>query len=226
MPVQIEENRLVQFRFEPSYLNDYPELKSRPEDVLRSNGFKATFSSINLDGGNVVNCADKTIVTERIFDENPDWDKEELIGELQKLLGGTLYTIPTIKGDLTGHADGHVRFVDNETILVNNLDTEDGYWKEGFFKMIEKSGLNYIEIPWFLPVKSKNIYSAQGIYLNYLELGNLIIFPVFETPGNKDREAFDTIKAAFPNRIIETVNINTIAEEGGLMNCITWTARL
>lgn len=226
MPVQAETDKFVQFRFEPSYLNDYQELKTIPGIVLKKNNIDACFSPINLDGGNLVNCDVKAIVTDRIFRENPEWDKIELLAELEKTLGVNVYVIPALNKDLTGHADGHVRFIDNDTILVNSLENEYAYWKEGFKNMIEKSGLNYVEMPWFEPPRRKKPYSAHGVYINYLQLGNLIIFPIFETSQNKDEEAFDIVKQAFPNHIIEPVNINNIAEEGGLMNCISWSFKI
>jgi agmatine deiminase len=64
------------------------------------------------------------------------------------------------------------------------------------------------------------------MYINYLEVGNLIILPKFEIEGNRDQEAFDLFKTLFPNRPVEQVNINSIAEEGGLLNCITWNIKI
>jgi len=61
--------------------------------------------------------------------------------------------------------------------------------------------------------------------VNYLEIGNLIVFPVFELEGNKDEEAFDLISSLYPNKFIERINITDIAIEGGLMNCISWNIK-
>ena len=55
MPVQTERGKFVQFRYEPSYLKDYPELQSDPTEVCKANNIESQFSKINLDGGNVVN---------------------------------------------------------------------------------------------------------------------------------------------------------------------------
>ena len=58
--------------------------------------------------------------------------------------------------------------------------------------------------------------------MNYLEIGKLVVLPVFEVPGNKDAEALERFRQIFPDRIIETINYNEIGLEGGLLNCTTW----
>jgi agmatine deiminase len=80
-------------------------------------------------------------------------------------------------------------------------------------------------MPWFEPKLKNEPISALGIYVNYLEIDNLIIFPIFQIPGNKDQQALNTITNAFPNKIIEPININEIGLKGGLMNCISWNIR-
>lgn len=51
------------------------------------------------------------------------------------------------------------------------------------------------------------------------------MFPIFEVEGNKDLEALRVISETFPDRKIEPVNINEVANDGGLLNCVTWTIR-
>ena len=87
MPIQIARDQFIQFRYEPSYLKDYLELQSNPAIVCPSNNIPVTFSNINLDGGNLVNWSNKAIVTDRIFNENPEFtSKRQLISELEELL--------------------------------------------------------------------------------------------------------------------------------------------
>ena len=43
---------------------------------------------------------------------------------------------------------------------------------------------------------------------------------------NKDAEAIAAFKQIFPNKIIETINYNDVALEGGILNCTTWTYRI
>ena len=220
MPIQLEKSKFVQFRYEPSYLIDYPELRSMPKEVLKSNGITAQFSDINLDGGNVVRWKDKVILTERVFAEN-QIDATTLTHKLETLFEANVYFIPDISGDMTGHADGHVRFIDGNTVLVNELNSEYKYWQEGFLKMIKRAKLDFVEMPWFVPRDKR---SAIGIYVNYLEVCDLILFPVFDVPNNRDQEALQVIQDVFPWREIVPININEIGQHGGLLNCVTWSS--
>lgn len=225
MPIQVEIDDFVQFRYEPSYLGDFPELKSDTNLTLKSNSIEAKFSNINLDGGNVVRSSDKAILTTRVFKENPHLSKDQLIPELEELLGVEVLFIPDLKTDVTGHADGHLRFIDQETVLVNELKNEFKYWKDGFLSMAKSANLSFVEMPWFEHRDKKYPETAVGGYVNYLEAGALILFPVFEVRGNRDMEALNVISSVFPDRKIEPININEIGKYGGLLNCISWTVK-
>ena len=222
MPIQVGNNEFTQFRYEPSYLQDELELQSDPTEVCQANGIKPKFSQINLDGGNVVNWNDKAILTDRLFDENPEYsNKTKLIDELENLLQAQVIIIPQIKSDMTGHADGMVRFIDQNTILGNSRKYEYKYWKDGINKVLKEQGLTYIDIPFIDHKEPKYPDHAIGCYVNYLEVQNLIILPVFEVENNKDEEVIRLFNEILPDRKIETINYNDIGLFGGLLNCTT-----
>ena len=227
MPIQIESGKFIQFKYDPSYLKgnkEWEESRSDVKEVCRMNNIDAQFSDINIDGGNVLICDGRAILSDRLFSENPDWDKEKLIGELSKLLECEIIIIPAQKGDMTGHADGMVRFVNRNTILGNRLADEYKYWREGMQKVIEKYSLEYIDVPFLTDIKDpKHPLSAMGIYVNYLEVNNLIVLPVFGR--DEDKQVVDIIQKAFPDKAIETINYDEVAQEGGLLNCTTWVVR-
>lgn len=225
MPIQIEADEFIQFRYEPSYLKSELKLQSNPKTVLETNKLNAQFSNINLDGGNVIKWTDKSILTTRIFKENPEFTPTELTKEIERLLKTKILLIPDVTEDMTGHADGHLRFIDSNRVLVNELKGEFKYWQDGFLKMVKQAGLDYTEIPWFEHKDRNYKDTAIGGYVNYLEIGKVILFPIFEIKGNKDKEAIATIKKVFPDRIIEPINVNEIAKHGGLLNCITWSIK-
>lgn len=226
MPIQTESGKFIQFKYDPSYLKgnkEWEASRSDVKEVCRVNGIEAQFSDINLDGGNVLICDGKAILSNRIFSENSNWDKEKLVNELSKLLECEIIIIPAENDDMTGHADGMVRFVNRNTILGNKLADEYMYWREGMEKVIEHYGLKYIDVPFFLPKDPKHPHSAIGVYVNYLEVNNLIVLPVFGR--GEDKQAVDVLRQAFPDRVIETIDYNDVAQEGGLLNCTTWVVR-
>lgn len=222
MPVQLDKERFVQFRYEPSYLMNELELQSNPAEVCKANNINPCFSNINLDGGNIVNWTDRAIITDRVFDENPQYSsKSKLISEIEKLLEAEIIVIPQINSDITGHADGMVRFVNRNMVLGNDREQEYKYWKNRINKILKEKGIEYIDIP-FLEHKEKKFPGhAIGCYVNYLEVDNLIILPIFETKKNNDQMVFDKFREIFPERSIETINYNEIGLYGGLLNCTT-----
>lgn len=224
MPVQTESGTFVQFRYDPSYLKgkkEWEESRSDVKEVCRQNNIKAVFSDINLDGGNVLICKGRAIVSDRIFSENPEMEKETLLKELSRLLECEIIIIPSQKGDYTGHADGMVRFVDRSTIIGNKLDDEYKYWREGMLKVLVKFNIKYIDIPFVTGFKdAKHPNNALGIYVNYLMVNDLVVMPVYGI--KEDKQAFDVLKQAFPNKVIETIDYSDVAKEGGVLNCTTW----
>ena len=230
MPIQTESGKLIQFRYDPSYLKgnkEWEDSRSDVKEVCRLNGFEPIFSNIYLDGGNVLLCSGRAIISDRIFTENPEYtDKEQLVKELSELLEAEVIIIPAQNGDMTGHADGMVRFIDHDTLLGNNRSDEYKYWTNGIEKVLKDYSLKYIDVPFFYSYKdSKHPDHAIGVYVNYLEVGNLIVLPVFEIEGNKDEEAIAVFKQIFPDKIIETINFNDVALEGGVLNCTTWVVK-
>ena len=65
-------------------------------------------------------------------------------------------------------------------------------------------------------------WTAKGCYINYAQIGNLIIFPKFNI--NEDGNALKKIKELYPEPEchIETIDSNLIAKGGGVLNCLTW----
>lgn len=226
MPVRLESGKLIQFRYEPSYLMEdskYEAIRSDVHEVCRQNNINAQDSDINLDGGNVLICDGQAIISDRVFSENKEKDPESLKKELAQLLECEIIIIPTINGDLTGHADGMVRFVDRNTILGNNRAKEFKYWRDGINEVLMNHHLNYIDVPFFEPKRdSKHPDSAIGVYVNFLEVNNLIIAPVFN--NDMDKEVVAVLQKAFPGKLIETIDYSDVALEGGLLNCTTWVA--
>ena len=218
MPVKTKSGKYVSFRYEPSYLADNPQLRTNfKTDIAPS--FKVdnlVYSDINLDGGNVVfsPSKEKVIISDRVFSENHGISEAELTAKLEKLLEASLIIIPSLKSDMTGHADGMVRLVGENTAIVNAPLSPYGF-ETKVKKSLQNYGFNVIDFPYFY---SKGD-SAVGCYLNYLATEKSIFLPVFGV--DTDNEAIELAKNIFYKTIIP-VNINEIAEKGGLLNCISW----
>lgn len=217
MPVKTKSGKYVSFRYEPSYLAKNPQLRTNFQtDIAPHFALPVTYSNINLDGGNVVfsPSKEKVIISDRVFSENHGISEAELTAKLEKLLEASLIIIPSLKSDMTGHADGMVRFVGENTAIVNAPLSPYGFEMK-VKKSLQNYGFNVIDFPYFY----SNGDSAVGCYLNYLATEKSIFLPVFGV--DTDNEAIELAKNIFSKTIIP-VNINEIAEYGGLLNCISW----
>ena len=218
MPVKTKSRKYISFRYEPSYLKDCPELRTdfRKEIAPLLSLENLVYSDINLDGGNIVfsSSRETAIISDRIFIENRNYSSAELVQELEQLLEARVIIVPSLRSDMTGHADGMIRFVDENTAVGNASLSLFGL--EAHIKTtLRNYGIEVIDFPYF---DSKGD-SAVGCYLNFLETEQTIFLPVFGV--DIDNEAIDMAKNIF-NKTIIPVNINEIAEQGGVLNCISW----
>ena len=218
MPVKTKSGKYVSFRYEPSYLANNPQLRTNFKTDIAPN-FKVdnlVYTDINLDGGNVVfsPSKEKVIISDRVFSENLSISEAELTAKLEKLLEASVLIISSLKSDMTGHADGMVRLVGENTAIVNAPLSPYGF-ETKVKKSLQNYGFNVIDFPYFY---SKGD-SAVGCYLNFLETKETVFLPVFGV--NYDSKAMNKAKSIF-NKTIIPININEIAEDGGLLNCISW----
>ena len=67
MPVQVNKDKFVRFNYNPDYLRNYPEYKPYTSMMLSYLGVKVINSDLVVDGGNIISCGDKVIMTDKIF---------------------------------------------------------------------------------------------------------------------------------------------------------------
>lgn len=112
----------VRFRYAPSYLKGYDHLVTDFDRLAPIPEVETCRrSDIVLDGGNVGGWGGRGILTDRIFRENSQVDRPDLLGVLRELLRvDELIIIPVEPGDEVGHADGVVRFLDSGVVVIND----------------------------------------------------------------------------------------------------------
>jgi len=227
MPVQLELNKYTQFKYLPSYLKTIRGLKtiSDTDLVCQSINIKPdNKSEIILDGGNLIHWSDKVIMTDRIFRENPSYERKELLESLRKALEiETIYFVPEQPGDFTGHADGMLRFIDDKTILVNDYSKEKDWFKKAFEIALHNAGLETKTFP-YNPYSNSNNTDGKECYINYLQMKDIIFLPIYGM--KEDDEAFKQIQSIYPGYTIVTLDCNEIANEGGVLNCISWNIQV
>lgn len=225
MPIQTDFNKFVLFVYNPSYLQTKKYLKtiSDVDEICKAIGIETFKTDINIDGGNVTRWTNKVIMTDRVFKDNPTYERKQLIKELYELLQvDKIYFVPEQPGDFTGHSDGMVRFVDEHTVIINDYKQEKEEFYRAFEIAIHNTGLDYITIPYNVYDNKSNDH-ANGDYINYLQMGNTVIIPTFDI--KEDDIAVRQLETIFAAQNIQTIESNEIAYDGGLLNCITWNIK-
>ena len=218
MPVRTKTGKYVSFRYDPGYLENDPDLKTdfRRDISAQLPSPNIIYSEINLDGGNIVFSPSRetAVISDRVFTENWQCSSAELVQELERLLEARVIIIPSLSSDMTGHADGMMRFANETTAIGNSTRYRSGL--EIQIKIaLRNHGIEVIDFPYFSSPRD----SAVGCYLNFLETDTHLILPVFG--AGTDIEAIAAAESLF-KKIVVPVNINEIAVDGGAMNCISW----
>ena len=118
-------------------------------------------------------------MTDRVFKDNPIYERKQLIKKLYELLQvDKIYFVPEQPDDFTGHSDGMVRFIDEHTVIINDYKQEKEEFHRAFEIAIHNTGLDYITISYNVDDNKSNDH-ANGDYINYLQMANTVIIPTF-----------------------------------------------
>jgi len=221
MPIQISETEFVQFRYDPDYLKDrkYSQLKTVPTLINNALQIKPLYSDLILDGGNIIYSSDTAILTDKIFRDNHAIEKDKLIKIIQRSLKvKNFHILPKQPYDIYGHADGMVRFVDDNTILTNDFSNESNTYQKKIKKALSCIPVNIISL--YLPKKHRFCWA----YINYIQIGKNLILPITGYDG--EDEIKKQFKEIFPSYNILTVESKEILSKGGGLHCISWNVKL
>jgi agmatine deiminase len=226
-PVQVGPDAFVQFTYRPDYLRDGYENRITGPEVFAQlpwvRGLEG--SGLVIDGGNVVGVPGTAILTDKVYRENPTWDRDELRKELRRLLGvERLIIVPKEPYDAIGHSDGMVRFIDASTVVANDYSTVDPEFGERFHGGLRANGLTVVLIP-YRPENNPNngIDSAVGNYANFLRVQHLVFMPAYGLA--EDTIAVETLQHLCPEATVVSIDCVGLAREGGVLQCVTWTVR-
>lgn len=223
MPIQNGLGDFIKFDYSPDYLRSktYSITKTDVTEVCRQINVNTLVTNIVLDGGNVVHSGNKVIMCDKVLKENPNLEKHELIDCLRYLFRvNYVLLIPTHPDDIFGHSDGILRFLNNNTVLVSDYSKDAPEYWDDLIYTLTKYKLKIIKVPCNTS-KNKYSYDATGIYINYLQIGKHIILPSYDLTEDKIVE--DQFKLLFPKHKVLCIKSNSIAKQGGVLNCISWT---
>jgi agmatine deiminase len=196
MPVQVDAKKYIQFKYKGygTGYADYPWLQIPqhiPQLMIQSNQIAP--SALVLDGGGVVQCNGKAIITEKVFSDNTKYHPEDIVRHLQDLLHSDVIIIPMEPGDTLGHSDGIVKFINDTTVLLNKYNSD---YETQVRDLLKQAGLDVVAMPFAYdkcpqmddvtfhkkyPLADDN-NPALGYYINFLLTRRCILLPAFGFP--------------------------------------------
>ena len=195
---------------------------------------KDLFGEIVMEGGNIINST-----RDYIFNKNPivmhnslSWSgiKERIKLLFNESIDGNYHFIdikPLTGDDTNGHIDNFVRFKDDKHILymstddVNHPDYENLKKLENELKILITQTN---DISFMTPINHtcNDIVRSKGgdilpfSYLNFIRVGDVIIFPMNLNTSSKDKR---DIKILFPNKNIYFIESSALLNEFGGLHC-------
>jgi agmatine deiminase len=221
MPLQMEANRFLQFRYEPTYLQSEKWIHTQTDSELVCSeiGIACEKSKLKLDGGNIIKGDSWVIITDKVFSENKQLTHNQVISELERLLQVKIIIIPREPYEMTGHADGILHYYSKDTVLVNHYEgNKSDRFQTKLNNSLKSAGISSIEVPYH-PIKGKSL-SAEGLYINFLQMDKFILVPSFDMI--EEDQTFQLFEQLFPSSVIRSINSQEIAQDGGVLNCISW----
>lgn len=230
MPIQVSEEKFIEFRYDPDYLQGEENriFKTYTDIVCDAIRLKTIKTDILIDGGNVIKSNDAVILTDKILIENEGiYRPDQLINELKRLFEvEKVILIPWDEtNDSFGHADGMIRFVDEKKVLLQGyFDTYSKKFRDKLLNTLSQNDIKWVKLEY-------NVHKEDSLrnwaYINFLQTKDLIIVPKLGI--DEDEQALLQIKSIFTdyaerNRIFQ-VNMNAVLEGGGALNCSTWTIK-
>ena len=219
MPLVLDDDRFLLYRYYPNYLLSKETDKCYITDaakVCKGINLSCVKTDLIIDGGNMVRAGNYLIMTEKIFFENPHLKVSEVTEEMERLTNLKLLLLPWDREEKYGHSDGIVRCINSQTVLMTNYGDFDKSYADEFEKRL-KSHFEVKTLKYNVP----HLNSLSWAYINYLEVGNIIIVPALGIP--EDRQAMTQIKKVFPHKFVVQIRMEEIVKQGGALNCLTWT---
>lgn len=227
MPIQISDEKFIEYRYDPDYLQakKYRRIKSYPDIICEKNNISTQKTDLIIDGGNVIKSNDSVIMTDKVISENKEnYGRDIIVDKLKELFEtDKIALIPwDIENDEYGHADGMIRFIDNQNVLLQGyFDKYKEKFKNHLYGELDRIGLKWKMMEFHLNVEDERNWA----YMNFLQTKDLILLPKFGI--DEDIQAFEQIENYFTDykgRIAQ-VDMTDIVKFGGALNCITWTTK-
>lgn len=245
-PLITEEGEMyipVKFNYNPSFVEkkyaQYIEQDNQiGEDIgkrLISEGIRSV--DFNWDIGNLThNGAGTAIISNQFIVDNKSQNIEHELKPILNLFCGfnRIRFIQTEPDDPTGHVDGMCRFISENVLVVGSYPKGAPNHK---FMDILAQNLQQELGPKYKIIRLMNgepedhitegLSSAVGNHMNFLRLGNKILFPYYgdeisQEPLRAFQKNINQLGLTIEVIPVDIAEIRDLARLGGVLNCISW----
>ncbi len=220
MPIQMGEKRFVFYKYDPDYLQTKYYQRTITDvncigsiECLRQGD--AVDLDLVIDGGNVVRCGNKVVMTEKVLFENKDKARKEVQRLLEEAFQCDIVFLPWDRHEIFGHSDGIIHYIGDNRVLMTNYANFDADMARKFTRVLEK---HFEVIP--LSYNTRRKHKHSWAYVNFLQIGKLVLVPQLGVP--EDEEALQQISAAMQKCKVMGVPALEAVRNGGALNCISW----
>jgi len=167
-----------------------------------------------VEGGNIITEGKGAIMMfDSVLSMNPELTMEGLEKILAEYLGcEQLLLLPSLKGEITGHVDMVVKFLDENTLMVASAHRRHR-WHEGLEQTARRlaaansiNGKAYTIVRMPLPRRPASTHCFWS-YVNSLILNRRVIVPVFGMA--EDEEALQIYRSAMPGHEVAGVDFSS-----------------
>ena len=245
MPIQIEKDRLVFYRYTPDYLQDKTglTLQTNAELVFQEESnelprllpmsveeemrpisishpvFHRFELELVMDGGNVVKCGNKVVMTDKVFVENKDKTPQDVQRQIEEAFQCEVVFLPWDRNEEYGHSDGIIHCLGDNRVLMTNYADFDKCIADKYLRILEK----YFDVT-ILKYNVKRKHERSWSYINFLQIGTLVLVPQLGIP--EDEQALEQISSALPDCEIVGIPALQAVSRGGALNCISWNIKV
>lgn len=234
------------YRYWPNYLDDEPEnnddvyyITNQPDACrnIKIDHKHCVDLGLTFDGGNYVDCGDKAIITDKVFNENPNLSHEEVIRRLETTFRQEIVIIPWVQikddsskqNDVFGHSDGFVQYVRHNMVLLYTptewISDEEQAMHVGIENALKNHGLKVVH----LKVESDHDSKEDNTwaYINFLKLNGKIYVPSASEKCDDGiyHQIAEVYEMPIENVIMVVMNPDLL-KYGGALHCCTWTKEI
>ena len=215
MPLAINHD-LFKYTYTPDYLadNDGTTIHTNPNKYITELRLDTQNIDLVIDGGNMIMFNNTIIMTDKIYTENPLLKHDTKALESFFHMFKKVIVIPRDPhiDEIYGHADGMVRFISENHLLVNSQYPET--FKRKLHARLKETGFKITELK-----MNKDTKYAWG-YINFLHIDNLIIQPSIDKMN--DNYVKEQLENLYPDATVELCDARPLVKKGGVFNCVTW----